>query len=160
MDPVSRNLDHEIMDTDDGKEAVADLKSQLGALQIGGGGDMLIDEYDVVDEKQDVANITPDDSADESESVPLADDCRSYRRSAVGEYCSVTDLWLDEAMKARFLPKSPDLEVESEAVHTWNIENYRSLTKKERGPKFDCGGHPWYVITGRLTRWIGLRGWM
>lgn len=83
MDPVSRNLDHEIMDTDDGKEAVADLKSQLGALQIGGGGDMLIDEYDVVDEKQDVANITPDDSADESYSVPLADDCRFHQRSAV-----------------------------------------------------------------------------
>lgn len=87
---------------------------------------MLIDDYDVVDEKQDVANITPDDSADESEAVPLADDY--------------------EAMKARLLPKSPDLEIESEAVHTWNIENYRSLSKKERGPKFDCGGHPWRIL--------------
>lgn len=92
MDPVSRNLDHEIMDTDDGKEAVADLKSQLGALQIGGGGDMLIDDYDVVDEKQDVANITPDDSADESEAVPLADDCRFHRGSAVRESANVP--WL------------------------------------------------------------------
>ena len=72
----------------------------------------------------------------------------------------MTDLWLDEAMKARVLPKSPDLEVESEAVHTWNIENYRSLSKKERGPRFDCGGHPWYVITGRLKRCTGLRGWI
>lgn len=78
MDPVSRNLDHELMDAGDGKEAVADLKSQLGALQIGGGGDMLIDEYDVVDEKPDVANITPDDSAEEPEMDPLADDCRLH----------------------------------------------------------------------------------
>lgn len=77
MDPVSRNLDHELMDSGDGKEAVADLKSQLGALQIGGGGDMLIDEYDVVDEKPDVTNITPDDSAEEPEIAPLADDCMS-----------------------------------------------------------------------------------
>lgn len=79
MDPVSRNLDHELMDSGDGKEAVADLKSQLGALQIGGGGDMLIDEYDVVDEKPDVTNITPDDSAEEPEIAPLADDCMSLR---------------------------------------------------------------------------------
>lgn len=91
MDPVSRNLDHEIMATDDGKEAVADLKSQLGALQIGGGGDMLIDEYDVVDEKQDVANITPDDSADESESTPLADDCRFHRQIAVRKFAKLCD---------------------------------------------------------------------
>lgn len=64
------------MDTDDGKEAVADLKSQLGALQIGGGGgDMLIDEHDIVDEKQDIANMTPEDSTDERELEPLADDC-------------------------------------------------------------------------------------
>ena len=50
---------------------------------------------------------------------------------------------VDEAMKERFLPKSPDLEIEKEAVHTWNIENYRGLSKKERGPNFECGGHPW-----------------
>ena len=73
MDPVSRNLDRQDIDTSTPEEAVADLKTQLGDLQIGGGGDMLIDDYDAVDEKQDVAIITPDDSAEESE--PLADDC-------------------------------------------------------------------------------------
>lgn len=56
-----------------------------------------------------------------------------------------SDRELDDAMKPRVLPKIPDLEIDSEAVHTWNIENYRHLSKKERGPKFDCGGHPWYV---------------
>lgn len=78
MDPVSRNLDREILDSDDGREAVADLKSQLGALQIGGGRDLLMDDYDVVDEKPEVATITPDDSADEPELEPRADDCRYF----------------------------------------------------------------------------------
>lgn len=82
MDPVSRNLDHELMDSGDGKAAVADLKSQLGALQIGGGGDMLIDEYDVVDDKPDVTNISPDDSAEEPEMTPLADDCMCIQRKS------------------------------------------------------------------------------
>lgn len=73
MDAVSRNLDQENMEPDDREGAVADLKTQLGDMQIGGGGDMLIDDYDIVDEKQDVAIITPDDSVEEPE--PLADDC-------------------------------------------------------------------------------------
>ena len=77
MDPVSRNLDSENMDTNSPEDAVADMKTQLGDLQIGGGGDMLIDDYDAVDEKPDVAEITPDDSAEESE--PLADDCMPLR---------------------------------------------------------------------------------
>ena len=75
MDPVSRNLDREMVDSEAGKEAVADLKTQMGALQIGGGGDMLIDDYDVVDEKPEVAIITPEGSLDEPETEPLADDC-------------------------------------------------------------------------------------
>lgn len=146
MDPVSRNLDNDTFDSDDGKEAVADLKSQLGALQIGGGRDMLIDDYDVVDEKPDLATITPDDSADEPEAEPMADDCKFLGRmlDLIRPVRCLTDI-LDEAMKARVLVKLPDLEIESEAIHTWNIENYRGLSKKERGPKFDCGGHPWYA---------------
>ncbi|KAL8822613.1 MAG: hypothetical protein Q9191_006654, partial [Dirinaria sp. TL-2023a] len=124
MDPVSRNLDSEDMDINSPEDAVADMKTQLGDLQIGGGGEMLIDEYDAVDEKPDVAIITPDDSAEESE--PLADDF--------------------EAMRARTQVPIPDLEIAHEAVHTWHIENYRGLSNRERGPKFDCGGHPWRVL--------------
>ena len=52
---------------------------------------------------------------------------------------------VDEAMKSRVLVPLPDLEIESEAVNTWNIEGYRSLNKKEHGPIFQCGGHPWSV---------------
>lgn len=75
MDPVSRNLDNAVMDSPDGDEAVADLKTRLGDIQMGGDGEMLIDEYDAVDDKPEVAIITPDDSAVESEPEPFANDC-------------------------------------------------------------------------------------
>ena len=75
MDPVSTNLDNGAMDSKDGTEEVADLDTRLGELQMGGGGDMLIDDYDVVDEKPDVAIITPDDSLEEQEPEIRADDC-------------------------------------------------------------------------------------
>ena len=77
MDPVSTNLDNGAMDSEDRSEAVADLGTRLGKLQMGGGGDMLIDDYDVVDEKPDVAIITPDDSTEEQEPEIRADDCIS-----------------------------------------------------------------------------------
>ena len=38
------------------------------------GSDMLIDDYDM-DEKQDVAIITPAESPEEPEAEPVADDC-------------------------------------------------------------------------------------
>ena len=60
--------------------------------------------------------------------------------------CCPTDLCLDDAMKIRLLPRLPDLEIEDEAVSTWNIEDYRDLPTKVRGPKFVCGGHPWYEL--------------
>lgn len=69
---------------------------------------------------------------------------RSWEKGCCGiRSALVADLRTDEAMKARYLLKISDLDVESETIHTWNIENYRSLSKKERGPNFDCGGHPW-----------------
>ena len=76
MDPVSTKPDNTTMGPDDGNEAMTDLKTRLGDLQMGGGGDMLIDDYDPVDEKPDVAIITPEDSAEEKEPEILATDCR------------------------------------------------------------------------------------
>ena len=114
-------------------------------MQIGG-GDMLIDDYDVVDEKQDVAIITPDDSIDEPEPEPLADDCTSSSTScSLHSARCLSNVSLVDAIKAKFLPEFPDLEIEAEAVNTWHIENYRSLSKKEHGPIFQCAGFPWYV---------------
>ena len=75
MDPVSTNLDNGAMESRDGNKAMADLDTRLGVLQMGGVGDMLIDDYDVVDEKPDVAIITPDDTSGEQESEVRADDC-------------------------------------------------------------------------------------
>ena len=77
MDSVSTitKLDNAIMDFEDRTNTVANLKTQLGHLQIGGGGEMLIDDYDPVDEKPDVAIITPDESSEERDPEPQADDC-------------------------------------------------------------------------------------
>ncbi|KAL8729800.1 MAG: hypothetical protein Q9166_004523 [cf. Caloplaca sp. 2 TL-2023] len=125
MDPVSRDLDRETLDSRPEKDSTADLQTQLGDMQIAGRGDMLMDDYDALDEKSDVAEITPDGSTDEPQD-PSANDY--------------------EAMKARVLAPLPDLEPEFESIDTWEIENYRSLTKKQRGPKFECGGHPWRIL--------------
>lgn len=76
MDPVSRDLDRKTMDPWPEKEATADLQTQMGDMQIAGGDDMLMDDYDVLDEKHDVAEITPEGSTDEP-TEPLADDCTS-----------------------------------------------------------------------------------
>lgn len=53
------------------------------------------------------------------------------------------DLRVDEAMKPKVLPELPDLEIETEAISTWCIDDWRSLKQKERSPIFECGGHPW-----------------
>lgn len=58
-----------------GRGAEADLSAQLGELQMGENGEMLIDELDPVNEKPDVAIITPEDLAEDTEAEPLADDC-------------------------------------------------------------------------------------
>jgi len=89
------------------------------------GSDMLVDsDYD---EKQpDVAIITPDDSMEESEQIPRADDY--------------------EAMRARFMPENPDYETEAEEINTWDIEGWRTLPKRTHGPMFKAGGHPWRVL--------------
>ena len=58
-----------------GRGAEADLSVPMGELQMGEGGEMLIDDIDPVDERPDVAIITPDDSAEDAEPELQADDC-------------------------------------------------------------------------------------
>jgi len=48
-------------------------------------------------------------------------------------------------MMARLLPKDPDLETEDETYHTWHIQDWRKLRRKEHGPIFHCAGYPWCV---------------
>lgn len=49
-------------------------------------------------------------------------------------------------MMAKVLPENPDLETEAQTYHTWNIENWTKLRRKEHGPVFECGGAPWWVF--------------
>ena len=56
------------------------------------------------------------------------------------------------------LPKDADLQTDSEAVHTWVIDDWRHLEKKTRGPKFECGGHPWCVGSYLALCQLGAKG--
>ena len=57
------------------EESLTDVDTKLSDFQITADPDMLIGDYDAVDEKPEVTNIHPDDSPEEAEAEPLADDC-------------------------------------------------------------------------------------
>jgi ubiquitin carboxyl-terminal hydrolase 7 len=47
-------------------------------------------------------------------------------------------------MKEYILPPlDAEPEIVADAVHTWKIEEWRNLEKKEHGPVFTAGGSPW-----------------
>lgn len=98
--------------------------------------DMMVDPEDFVteqpeDEKVDVAIINPDQLGNDVD-IDMADKPRADNF---------------EAMKELVLPpleqEPPILE---DQVHTWHIENWRSLPRKEHGPIFEAGGFPWRVL--------------
>jgi len=93
------------------------------------GSDMLVDPVDF-DEKHDVAIITPDtdDQMDEMDAEP---------EPRADEY---------DAFLKKHMPPLVDQETEAEVHNTWKIEDWRSLTRREHGPQFECGGHPWRVL--------------
>lgn len=49
-------------------------------------------------------------------------------------------------MKQQVLVDIPDTEPEAETYHTWHIEKWRTLSRREHGPVFECGGSPWRVL--------------
>ena len=57
-------------------------------------------------------------------------------------------------MKARLMPEIPDLEIESEGFGVWEIENYRTLAKREHGPVFHSGNYPWCEDDGKALQEI------
>ena len=92
------------------------------------GPDMLVDGYEQYSgQGADVVNINPDDPSEEldTELEPMANDF--------------------EAMK-KVLVDIPDVEVEAESYHTWHIEKWRQLSRREHGPVFECAGFPWRVL--------------
>ncbi|KAI9818363.1 MAG: hypothetical protein M1826_001385 [Phylliscum demangeonii] len=88
----------------------------------------LVDPEQENEDQHDVAIIGPRqlDAAEDMDQEPLAND------------------W--EAMKARYLKELPDLETESETVHTWHIKGYRQSRPKLHGPVFECGEQPWRIL--------------
>ena len=90
---------------------------------------MLVDsEYD--EKRDDVAIITPDtnDSMEdvEPDPEPRADEFEAFMR--------------------KHMPEVPDQETESESYNTWEIKGWRTMGRREHGPTFECGGHPWRVL--------------
>lgn len=49
-------------------------------------------------------------------------------------------------MKGQVLVDIPDHETEDEIIHTWHIEKWRNLSRREHGPVFHCGGSPWRAL--------------
>jgi hypothetical protein len=51
-----------------------------------------------------------------------------------------------EGMKELVLPLLPEQPpVLEDKVHTWAIENWRDHPRRDHGPTFEAGGHPWYA---------------
>ena len=49
-------------------------------------------------------------------------------------------------MKQLIFQEDPNLEVEHEAVFTWEIINWRTMDRRTHSPVFTCGDSPWYVV--------------
>ena len=49
-------------------------------------------------------------------------------------------------MMSTHLPPNPDLETVDETHFTWEIDNWRQMSRKERGPVFHCAGQPWRIL--------------
>ncbi|KAK5071922.1 ubiquitin-specific protease ubp15 [Lithohypha guttulata] len=92
------------------------------------GPDMLIDGYDQYTQQDaEVVDIQPDGAEDTQDEAPLRAD----------DY---------EAMKKHVFPPLDDLEVEADTYNTWHIQDWQHLSKRERGPIFECAGAPWRVL--------------
>ncbi|KAK2601922.1 ubiquitin-specific protease ubp15 [Conoideocrella luteorostrata] len=99
--------------------------------------EMVVDTDDYVGvanapEKDHVAIINPDsleqgDSDQQLQDLPLANDY--------------------EAMKELALPPLLDEPKILEDAHdNWSVENWRNMGKREHGPIFHAGGHPWRIL--------------
>lgn len=157
MNPPVRNLNTPSAVLNDAHDLVmawhyADsgfLETQSFDADIQSPNDMLIDPDEYVieapEEKDNVTIINPDqlDNDGDLRNTLRADDCM-----LACTYLEFNDNMLmalaDEAMKEHvLLPLEAQPPIIAEAVHTWHIEKWRNLAKKEHGPIFDAGGYPW-----------------
>ncbi|KAL3445864.1 hypothetical protein BJX65DRAFT_280503 [Aspergillus insuetus] len=87
---------------------------------------MLVDEYERYHHDRTDDVVVSHSGSEEPETEPSADDF--------------------PAMMARVLPKDPELETIEETWHTWHIQDWRKLKKREHGPAFMCGDFPWRIL--------------
>lgn len=142
--PLRSKLPHEISHT-----KYPSLGPQAYDADMEPSNEMLVDPDDYVteqpeSEKDEVAIINPE-QLDNDMDMPdriRADDC-AYS-SPPPPPCRCADSSQDDLIKEIVLPPLAEQPpITAEAVHTWHIENWRSLPRREHGPIFEAGGFPW-----------------
>ena len=95
--------------------------------------DMSLDtDYD--DRNENVHIITPEDSVVDETEQAQQQDTSSLRADDF------------DAIAKEYMPRLPDLETLGETHYTWDIENWRHLSKRENSPPFECAGFPWKIL--------------
>ncbi|CAM1508456.1 Fc.00g053040.m01.CDS01 [Cosmosporella sp. VM-42] len=117
------------------RKPLADSSPHKQSYNVNSPNDMVVDSGDYIGvanepDKEPVAIINPDSpehEADQLEDLPMAND--------------------HEAMKLLVLPPLIDEpKILGDFEHTWTVENWRSLGKREHGPVFQAGGFPWRIL--------------
>lgn len=91
---------------------------------------MLVEELETPDEKQDIAIINPQ---------PMEED-------QAEEKVQISANNFEEMNKHVLQEPYPDLEIIDETHFTWGIEGWRSMERKVHSPVFECGGYPWRIL--------------
>jgi len=113
---------------------------------------MMVDPAEELDldrsESNDIQLLDADNGQADAPPRPVATDCRfqhvSRHLPAVPDSPADSDVPV-EAMKEIVLPQlAEEPRILEDAVNTWTVDSWRSLSKKEHGPIFQAGGFPWY----------------
>ena len=111
--------------------------------------DMADGSFDTIqtqeNEKEEVTdqNMSQVETDAETRKILRADDCEITQWQKLVP-CTRLTLATVEAMKEiAFPPTIEQPRTLSDTVHTWEIKNWRSLSRREHGPVFDAGGFPW-----------------
>jgi hypothetical protein len=121
-----------------------DYEQVFNAEALSPGNDMIVDSEDLLNDAEaekddgDIAIINPED-----EPVFRADDCMRFLPSKMHHWLTYLVV---EGMKELVLPLLPEQPpIIEDKVHTWAIENWRDHPRRDHGPIFEAGGHPWYA---------------
>jgi ubiquitin carboxyl-terminal hydrolase 7 len=103
-----------------------------------------VDQEDL-DEKDEVAIINPDQLDEEVSEKPRADNCMFSRPYLLcsPRFVALTSTVVAAMKEIIFQPTIENPPILAEAEHTWHIQNWRDLGRREHGPVFEAGGQPW-----------------